>query len=281
MSFIGNLVGDLFGGDDAADASRDAAQIQAEAQRDALEYLKEVERLPREIREDVLPQLADFFQLPEQRTQEEQIAAARQSPLYQAILGTQERGEDAILRSAAATGGLRSGNTIEQIGAFGQQLEQNALLQAFNQQQQQDDLNYARNIQGLTGLAGLPSYAPQIAQQTAGIGQTIGQGEIAAGQAQQSAIGQGLNTIIGGAQAAASGGLFSDRRLKKNIQKVGTENGHNIYTWDWAAQAERLGLTGSSRGVMADEVEKVMPEAIKELSGYKTVDYSMIGVKHG
>ena len=69
------------------------------------------------------------------------------------------------------------------------------------------------------------------------------------------------------------------KALKENIELIGTKNGFNIYTWDWNELAnEELGLTGSSEGVMADEVNEVMPEAVEYKDGFMHVNYSMIGV---
>ena len=61
-----------------------------------------------------------------------------------------------------------------------------------------------------------------------------------------------------------AGFLFSDRRLKTNIQLIGSVNGYNWYSFDY--------IWGqSSQGVMADEV----PERFVHLhsSGYAMVDY--------
>jgi len=281
MSFVGDLFGGG-GGDSAADASIRASELQAEYQREALDYLKEREAVPRQYQEQALGQLAGFYQLPEDVSQEQLISQARQSPLYEAILATQQAGEDAILRTGAATGGLRSGNTIADIGNFSQQLQQNALLQSFNQQQQRADLQRQESLGGLTSLAQLPSYAPQIAQQTAGIGQTLAQGQIAAAQAQQSGQQQGFGNLLGAAQV---GGqlyqAFSDPRLKDNVKYLRRENGYNIYSWDWNRQANEMGYEGRAEGVMADEVQKLNPEAVREYNGYLTVDYDAIGVSHG
>jgi hypothetical protein len=64
---------------------------------------------------------------------------------------------------------------------------------------------------------------------------------------------------------------FSDRRLKTNIKRIGTHPlGIGIYEFDyvWGEHAT---------GVMADEVKKVMPEAvIRDKSGYDMVDYSKL-----
>lgn len=64
---------------------------------------------------------------------------------------------------------------------------------------------------------------------------------------------------------------WSDRRLKTNIQKIGVlRPGINLYAYryKWSPYREV--------GVMADEVEKVIPEAVSEHLGYKYVNYSMV-----
>jgi len=71
-----------------------------------------------------------------------------------------------------------------------------------------------------------------------------------------------------------SGGFcfcWSDRRLKRNIQKIGQlENGLNVYTFNYIWDST---LTV---GVMADEVRKVKPEAVININGFDLVDYSEI-----
>ncbi len=67
----------------------------------------------------------------------------------------------------------------------------------------------------------------------------------------------------------------SDRRLKNNIHKIGQlKNGLNIYKfkyiWDDAWRV----------GVMADEVRKVLPEAVITINGYDLVDYSKIKIDY-
>jgi hypothetical protein len=85
---------------------------------------------------------------------------------------------------------------------------------------------------------------------------------------------------LGGQIGGAAMKFFSDPRLKTNIVKTGTENGHNIYTWKWNDKASELGLFGLSAGVMADEINAINPEAITIKDGYMMVDYKAIGVKH-
>lgn len=75
--------------------------------------------------------------------------------------------------------------------------------------------------------------------------------------------------------------MFSDERLKDNVRRIGKDKGHNIYSWTWNSEAEKLGLVGGSFGVMAQEIEISMPDAIGHRDGFKTVDYGMVGVTHG
>ena len=64
--------------------------------------------------------------------------------------------------------------------------------------------------------------------------------------------------------------MFSDRRLKSNIVRVGTHPlGIGIYEYDIFGERQR--------GVMADEVLKVMPEAVMTAdNGYMMVNYGML-----
>ena len=92
----------------------------------------------------------------------------------------------------------------------------------------------------------------------------------AAANAQMMSAGIGAAGALGGAGIKAAA---SDRRLKKNIKRIGTHVlGIGLYTWDY--------LWGQPfAGVMADEVEQVMPEAIvMHPSGFKMVNYSMLGL---
>lgn len=247
----------------AADATRQAAATQAQAQMAALEYLKETEALPQQIREQALTQLQGAYGLGDPGAQQQMIAQAQQSPLYGAIMGTQQAGEEAILRQAGATGGLRSGNVQQALADNAQQLQQQALLQSYGQQ-----------LQGLQGLAQLPSQSQQIAGMMGDIGRTQAQGISGAAQAQLAGEQAQTNTVIGG--LAGLGQLFSDSRLKKNIKKIGQMAGFNLYEWDWNDLAADVGLSGSSQGFIAQEVQKVRPDAIGEREGYLTVNYGAL-----
>jgi len=72
----------------------------------------------------------------------------------------------------------------------------------------------------------------------------------------------------------------SDRRLKQNIIKIGNHPlGFGLYLFDYKPEyRERCG-DGRHFGVMADEVEKVMPSAVVPgFGGFKAVNYGQIGI---
>lgn len=83
----------------------------------------------------------------------------------------------------------------------------------------------------------------------------------------------GLGGSLAGA-AGNAGGLMnvftSDRRLKSNIVRIGTHPlGIGIYEYDIDGMRQR--------GVMADEVETVLPDAVLTgADGYKRVNYGML-----
>ena len=122
----------------------------------------------------------------------------------------------------------------------------------------------------------MPSYAPQIAQQTAGIGQTLGQGIVAGEQAQQ----QGQQNFVGNLMGLGKIGVaaFSDRRLKLNLKKVSEVKGHNWYVWDWNVVANKMGMEGKSEGVLADEVFVTDPDCISMRLGFMMVNYTKLGI---
>ncbi len=254
-----------------AKASKQAAQTSADAQMAGLDYLKEREALPQKFREGALTELGNIYGLGEDPAAAEQfVSGLKENPLYQAILGTRQSGERAILRNASATGGLRSGNTNAQLTDYSQQLENKALLDTYNSQ-----------IAGLGGLAQLPSMAPQIASGMAGVGNTLAQGQIAAAQAQQTGQQNMFNNLIGGGELglqafdAYTKYKASDARLKDSIVKIGEINGFNVYSWTWNQIAKAVfNLEGNGQGVMADEVETIRPDLIMIVDGYKTVNYS-------
>lgn len=94
--------------------------------------------------------------------------------------------------------------------------------------------------------------------------------QIAAAQAAASQNAAGTSGLFGllGSGAMAGAYLFSDRRLKRHIRRVGTlDNGLPVYSFQY------LGGGPVQIGLMAQDVEKLHPDAVVEIAGYKAVDY--------
>lgn len=85
------------------------------------------------------------------------------------------------------------------------------------------------------------------------------------GQTRGSSAKGGIADVIGMGAGMAS--LFSDKRLKTNIRRIGQYKDYNLYSYDYV-------WGDFSIGVMADEVEQVNPNAVCiHPSGYKMVNY--------
>lgn len=131
------------------------------------------------------------------------------------------------------------------------------------QQQSQNELN-ARILQDqqrqTSALNALQDYMAMVS----GVGSTFGV------QSSTQRQNPGLLGMLGfGMQAAPL--LFSDRRLKEDIKKVGkTDDGLGVYTYRYKGQDT------VHMGVMAQEVEKVKPKAVHMIGGYRAVDYGEI-----
>jgi hypothetical protein len=93
-------------------------------------------------------------------------------------------------------------------------------------------------------------------------------------QAQQAAFnrqGNAQNGMMGalGQLGTAGINLFSDRRLKTDISRVGAlDNGLPVYAYRY--------IDGGPVhiGVMADEVQAVKPEAVADVGGFLAVNYA-------
>lgn len=219
----------------------------------------------------------------------------------------QQAGQDALngvnssFSMAGRTGG---GNNLERAGQgiaqaenqvmFGNYQPERALQQqALGQQSQNYNTGLQAQSSALNAIpgmvssqyAGIPSYLGaaqaaatlpyagvqnlgQIGGLFGGYGTSTGSGTQPGGWGQQ---------LLGAAASAAP--FLSDRRLKTNIEKVGElADGLGIYDFDYR-QDNDLGLpTNRFRGVMADEVEILRPQAFipNFIGGFAGVDYGAL-----
>lgn len=95
------------------------------------------------------------------------------------------------------------------------------------------------------------------------------QANIAQGQMQMQHQ-QGIGQMIGAGMGLLPM-MFSDSRLKENLIEIGkTQQGIPIYEFNYIDDPERR------IGVLAEDVEKVRPDAVGDRYGYKTVDYERL-----
>lgn len=164
---------------------------------------------------------------------------------------------------------------------------------------QQTNVGLGANSQGaaagqnMVGNAAAVSGVSNAATQTAmgGWGQvgTLGvqkyQADVGAYQAQQQAEGAGLGGL--GALAGQVGSAYiqyggSDINIKQDIRKIGKlDNGFPLYSFQYKPEYQDVWGHGFIVGVMAQDVEKVLPDAVSiHPDGYKMVDYGKV-LNHG
>ena len=185
----------------------------------------------------------------------QQQQTALQQAQAQAALQNQAFGQ--AQTSAQFANQVRQQQLAEQMALRSQPLNEIAALMGGSQIQMPQFQGYsgaqvaAAPIFGASQAAGnfaQQNYANQVAQYNAGMG--------------------GLYDLAGTIGSAAI--MSSDRRLKSNIVRVGTHPlGIGVYEYDIRGERQR--------GVMADEVLTVMPEAVLTGSdGYMMVNYGML-----
>lgn len=153
-----------------------------------------------------------------------------------------------------------------------------------------DEAANARDLQkyGIEGLGGLmKELGTTIGTDQQKLGEMLSQ----LGISETSALAKILLSRGGTGGTAAQGGYedevamiiaaaiqASDIRLKNNIEKIGqTPGGHNLYLWEWTEEALPIVGDQSTVGVIAQEVQEKLPEAVTLGSdGFLRVDYRRI-----
>lgn len=84
----------------------------------------------------------------------------------------------------------------------------------------------------------------------------------------------GALTVTSTITAASNITAYSDRRLKTNVKKLeniwGKLEAINGYSFDWKNGGRK------SIGVLAQEIQQVLPELVVEIDGHLTVDYGLL-----
>jgi len=212
--------------------------------------------------------------------QQEAISGIERGAGFQAQV---RMGEEALLQRASATGGLRGGNIQAALAQFRPQMLQQEIekqygrlggLTALGQTTSQNLAQIGQASAAGTATAGLRTGA-DIANLMGQQGAARAGAELAQGQAFANVL--NLPAQFLGMQYGAKvgtpgfGNIFSDRRLKRNIVKIGIRpDGLGVYEFEY--------IWGGGRqiGLMAQEVQGVYPDAVGEAGGYLTVNYSKV-----
>lgn len=209
MSFIGDAIGDVFGGitgaSQAADAASKASRTQAAASQAGIdEQRRQFDAMVQLMAPYVTAGTGALGQFnPYQRAgqqalggqqallglqggdaQQQAINALAQSPHMQALM---QQGETAMLQNASATGGLRGGNLQGALAQYRPQMLQQMIEQQYNR------------------LGGLAGTGLQATTGLAGLGQASAAGQASGGMAAASSIG----TLLAQQGAATAGGQMA------------------------------------------------------------------------
>ena len=212
------------------------------------------------------------------------LAQLETTPGYQFTLG---QGNNQINAAGAANGTLNSGNQLTALQNYGSGLAQ------------QNYGNYVNQLQPYLGASnsaaqGISGAYQNLGNQQAGVQNNLINTEVGAltgaGNANASASLANQNqaqSLLGGAAKGIGGllssptsgtignslltglgSIFSDERLKDEIEPVGAlYDGQEIYRYRYKGDdTTRIGL-------MAQDVENLFPDAVREFSGYKAVNY--------
>jgi hypothetical protein len=219
------------------------------------------------------------------QTPQQQADELLANPMYRQLVRSSE--ED-ILKQRAALGLSGSGGTSDMLQRnlleLAPQFQQNRYTQLFNAAgmgQNAATMTGTNTMQGLTNIGGIRSAPLAVAAQvSANQGQNFmkllglggfGPNSGAGGGGDLMGMMSGLGGMFGGGSAAGMSGSagvggvvsgagmagFSDRRLKRDIVKVGEDANGNIYHFKyiWSEQVYE--------GRMADELAQIKPDAVE------------------
>jgi hypothetical protein len=168
--------------------------------------------------------------------------------------------------------------------ARGMDTSGNALLAAARASQERGSQDYNRYLDRLQGAQGqgaqfaqtgagmAGNFGSQLMGMRYGYGQQQAGNEISYANAQAANRGTGVNNLLNLAGTAARAFAASDRRVKTNIDRIGTlPSGLAVYAFDYVWGGPR------QTGVMAQEVALRIPDAVIVTdSGMLMVDYARV-----
>lgn len=270
---------------------QDIAEMQAQYGMDTADYNRQLQTMGMQYGADLADRNQQLAEMQAQYALDNQARAIQMADLEslygqqmeQAQLANQYAGQQYQLDAAEA-----QRRFAEQQAMYAQQTD------AYNRQLQQDLMYRQQPLSELSTLltGSQPTYptmnpyptvnmqAPDIASMEFANANAI---NTANQQAYQAALANqqgftkglfGLGGALGGAYLSNPALFTSDRRLKENIELVG-KRGDGIGVYNFTFKDDPDGVVHT--GVMADEVEKVYPDAVVTgQDGYKMVNYAAI-----
>lgn len=258
------ILGKITGSDKAAKASKKAAKIQAQSAREAIAFQRESRDLARsdlqpfrQAGQDQLSPLSALISDPQA-----QLNFVQNNPFFNSLA---EDAQSRLFSNKAARGKVGSGGTAQAL--------QNSLL-LLGQNLLNNNISQRTNLAtlGQNAAAGQGTAAIQTGNTISDLstqkGNALAAGQIGAANANT----QGIQSIfnLGGTLGAAAIGL-SDIRYKEDITRIGElESGIGVYRYKFKGRPE------IHVGVIAQEVEQSIPDAVIEIDGVKYVRYERL-----
>jgi len=261
------FVGDIVKGVTSNNAAKSATRAQTHAANKAIEFTEESRDIARSdlqpFREagtrslrsnKAAPSLATLVSNPA-----EQRKYIEENPLYQGLRDDAFRD---VTTNAAARGKLGSGGTLEELQRRYLSLGRSLISQ---------DIAERTNLAtlGANAASGQATATQQTSNPVSDLltqrGNAAAAGKVAQADAINGVIGSGQNRVN---QAVT---FLSDMRAKEDIERVGIlDNGIGVYRYRYKGEgAQQI-------GVIAQEVEKVVPSAVTERDGLKYVNYGAL-----
>lgn len=260
FDWTGKDMHDSLTGKTGADASMNAAKIQAETGREAIKAQKDSLKIIRkdlnpfkEVGRKQLPGLSGLINDPEK-----QLSFIQNNPFFNKLA---QQAQSSLFANQAARGKLGSGDT-----AAG--LQDRLMLMGNSLLQQSIDNRFNLATMGQNSAAQTGTMTQNSGNNISELMTGIGNAQAAGGVGAANAMAQGGANI-----ASVAGGVakifLSDRRMKYNLEKVGEHpSGIPIYSFRYVG-----GMT-TVIGVMAQDVEPIVPSAVLDVFGIKFVDYA-------
>lgn len=262
------LLGKITGSDKAAKAAKKASKAQAKAAADAIAFQRESRDLARAdlqpFRDAGQAQLGGLSSLISDPNA--QLNFVQNNPFFNALA---DDAQSRLFSNQAARGKVGSGGTAQALQnsllLLGQDLLNNNINQRFNLATMGQN---AAAGQGTATMQAGNTISDLFTQQ----GNAIAAGHVGAANANTQGI-QSLMNLGGGLGAAwlsnpANAIALSDIRFKEGVTRIGTlDNGLGVYRYKFKGRPE------THIGVIAQEVEQVIPDAVIDLEGVKYVDF--------